>query len=74
MKEWGRRKEEGRKKKFSSEYIEKPRFSKCRIYAFFLSFNPPRYRRAEQKSVSHNDYNATRVECMFGNVCLKKYF
>lgn len=31
--------EEGRKKKFLSEYIEKPRFSKCRIYALFLSFN-----------------------------------
>lgn len=39
MREWGRRKEEGRKKKFSSEYQEKPRFSKCRIYALFLSFN-----------------------------------
>nr|DAJ62544.1 MAG TPA: hypothetical protein [Caudoviricetes sp.] len=39
MRECGRRKKEGRKKKFSSEYIEKPRFSKCRIYALFLSFN-----------------------------------
>ena len=39
MREWGRSKKEGRKKKFSSEYIEKPRFSKCRIYALFLSFN-----------------------------------
>ena len=74
MREWGRRKKEARKKKFSSEYIEKPRFSKCRIYALFLSFNPPRYRKAEQKSVSHNDYNATRIEQLFVNVCLKKYF
>lgn len=74
MREWGRRKKEGRKKKFLSEYIEKPRFRKCRIYAFFLSFNPPRYWKPEQKSVSHNDYNVTPVECMFGNVCLKKYF
>lgn len=39
MRECGRRKKEERKKKFSSEYIEKPRFSKCRIYALFLSFN-----------------------------------
>lgn len=39
MREWGRRQKEGRKKKFSSEYIEKPRFRKCRIYALFLSFN-----------------------------------
>lgn len=39
IREWGRSKKEGRKKKFSSEYIEKPRFSKCRIYALFLSFN-----------------------------------
>lgn len=39
MEEGRRKKEEGRKKKFLSEYIEKPRFSKCRIYALFLSFN-----------------------------------
>lgn len=74
MEEEERRQKEAKKKKFSSEYIEKPRFRKCRIYAFFLSFNPPRYWKPEQKSVSHNDYNATRVEQLFANVCLKKIF